>query len=557
MAKLQDIYLLIILLWFTGNTTSTLNAQAVTHQNQNKLPTSSLENNTSTLNKSDSFYELAQKPTPKPSDNPSDEEMLDALQQRQDKIEQNLNKLKKLTGQESESSSQESKDLTEEEMIDAINQRQNKIQELKELKQLEEKLNEEATLKALQEENFNVDSLEDLEQIRTVINNKNLSQEEIFNTLQEQNFQVDTVDKLKQLRKLLKKPKDSAFAKESGMSQPMAFKMLTIGLPATLLVFLIATPFAKGFLASFKSNYQEKFGKPKVPEGSVNLHSRSFKEITLIGNKAEQINNDKFGNEEFLLLLRIKINMSKEAEGYQGLSNCVDLLQAGIIAQKSFLRLEQTELRYRSRKQQEFYQYLADSLGDGDNIDREAFAKKVKKKQAEVLPLITTEEGRGAIDTYAKEINVLSKYRLGLKLLALFKQYELQDFSILKNVSDVVETLESKDLLSSDDLVSPVLEHYESFEKLGPIIGISAAESTPQAYARILQVIGLTNRHGKAYVEFAQLVSLLKKWEKPYKAISLVRKEYTEDKYSLPAEFKEDIPGVKVYQRYAEYLHEL
>jgi len=144
--------------------------------------------------------------------------------------------------------------------------------------------------------------------------------------------------------------------------------------------------------------------------------------------------------------------MSKESSGYKGLGNCVDLLQAGIIAQKSFLRLEQTELRYRSRKQQEFYQYVADNLED--DLDREEFAKKIKKKQAEVLPLITTEEGRGAIDTYTKEINVLSKYKLGLKLLALFKQYELKDFSILKNVSDVVETLAGKDLLDSSDLAS-------------------------------------------------------------------------------------------------------
>ena len=110
---------------------------------------------------------------------------------------------------------------------------------------------------------------------------------------------------------------------------------------ATILVFLIGKPIVEGVVGVFASNYQEKFGKPKVPEGSVNLHARSFKEITLIGNKTDKINNEKFGNEEFLLLLRIKINMAKEADGYKGLSNCVDLLQAGIIAQKSFLRLEQ------------------------------------------------------------------------------------------------------------------------------------------------------------------------------------------------------------------------
>jgi len=53
------------------------------------------------------------------------------------------------------------------------------------------------------------------------------------------------------------------------------------------------------------------------------------------------------------------------------------------------------------------------------------------------------------------------------------------------------------------------------------------------------------------------LVQLLKKWEKPYKTIALVRKEYTEEKYNIPGEFKEDIAGLKTYQKYAEYLPDL
>ena len=391
----------------------------------------------------------------------------------------------------------------------------------------------------------------------------------MLEALQAQNLNIENLEQLKLLRKIVG-IKPAIASQSSGISSPLAFKMLTIGLPATLLVFFIATPFVKEIAGVIKRNYQEKYGKPQVPEGSVSLHNRALKEITLIGNKAEKINNDKFGNEEFLLLLRIKINMSKEAEGYKGLGNCVELLEAAIIAQKSFLRLEQTELRYRSRKQQEFYKYVADNLEkDLDRVGspsahREAFAQKINQKQSEILPSITTDEGKAAIDTYVKEINILSKYKLGLKLLALFKQYELQDFSILKNISDVVEGFQGKDLISSDELISPVLENYESFEKLGPIIGISKAESTPQAYAKILQVIGLTNRHGKAYLEFAQLVELLKKWEKSYKAIAklvgdiaMVRQEYTEDKYSIPPEFKEDIPGTSTYQKYAEYLADL
>lgn len=378
------------------------------------------------------------------------------------------------------------------------------------------------------------------------------SEDEMLDALREREKRIDAgLDKIRKSTETA----EPEVLEDSGMSSQMTFMMLAIGLPAIVLVFLLGKPIVQGFIGVLKNNYEEKFGKPKVPEGSVNLHARSFKEITLIGNQAEKINSEKFGNTEFLLLLKIKINMAKEAEGYQGLSNCVDLLQAGIIAQKSFLRLEQTELRYRSRKQQEFYRYVAESLAE--EIEQEAFMRKIKKKKTEILPLITTQEGRDAIDVYSKELKVLSQYQLGLKLLALFKQYELQDFSILKNISDVVEALAGKDLIKSDDLVSAILEHYESFEKLGPIIGIAPAESTPQAYARILQVIGLTNRHGKSYLEFEQLVKLLKKWETPYKAIAIVRKEYTEGEYNIPAEFKQDIPGEQTYQKYAEYLPDL
>ncbi len=367
----------------------------------------------------------------------------------------------------------------------------------------------------------------------------------------------EKLENLNKLQKLHKKDNSENLSSDQSLelSQPSAFKLLTIGLPATLLIILVNIPVVKGLREVFKSNVKEKFSKPKVPEGSVILHNRTFKEIIVIGNNAKKVNDDKFGNEEFKQLIQFNVNVAKKIEGYPELYNSVELLKAAIIAQKSFLKLESTELRYRSRKQQEFYNYVADNLVE--DIDKEAFAKQVKKKQAEVLPLINTEEGKVPIDAYVKKINVLSQYNLGLKLLALFKQYNLQDFSILKKVSDVIESLQAKKLLSPKDLISSVLEHYESFEKLAPILGISEAESTATAYALVLQILGLMNRHGKSYIQFEQLVELLKKWEKTYKNIAMVRQEYTSDQYQIPQEFKEDIPGINVYRKYAKYLPDL
>ena len=450
---------------------------------------------------------------------------------------------------------------TGDEMIDALQERQEKIENLKELKNLQEQLDNtnlnNKKLEALQQTELNITNLEELQELEAIVNNGNLDNAEILDTLQDQGFNIENIEKLQKIQTILNADKSaiSESSDSSRLSATMAFRMLTIGIPATILVFLVGMPFVKGIAGVFKDNIDEKFGKPKVPDGSIALHNKALKEITLIGNKAERINDDKFGNEEFILLIQIKIDIAKKTEGYPELSYRIELLKAAIIAQKSFLKLESTELRYRSRKQQEFYQYVAENLEE--DIDKEAFAKKVKKKQIEVLPLITTDEGRDAIESYVKEIKNISQYDLGLKLLTLFKQYDLKDFSILKKVSDVVESLQGQDLLSPKNLVSLVLENYEAFEKLTPILGISEAESSPTTYARILQVIGLENRHGKAYLQFEQLVQLLKTWEKPDKTIKMVREEYTSNKYQIPSEFEQEIPGIDIYRKYAKYLPDL
>ena len=448
--------------------------------------------------------------------------------------------------------------VSDDEMMDALQNRQDKINDLKELKNLKDKIEEESKneeiLDTLQESNFNVNSLEELLELQQIVNDKNLTQQEMLDALQGRELNVNNLKELKKIQKLVAISSPTVLD-SSDFSPTFAFRIFTIGLPATILMFLAGTPIVKGVYRAVNDNVQEKYGKPKVPEGSVASHNKSFKEICLVGNKAEKINDEKFGNEEFLLLLSIKINISKGVEDYQRLNYGIEMLSAAITARKSFLRLEQTELKYRSRKQQEFYQYVADNLEE--DVDRAAFVNQIKQKQAEVLPSITSEEGKAAINTYTEQIGILGRYPLGLKLLAMFKKRQMQGSVAIKNISDVVEGLQGASLISSDSLISPVLENYESFELLGPIIGIPEKESNPKIYAKILQVLGLTNRHEKAYAEFKQLVKLLKKWEKLEKAIAVFRNEYTEDKYRIPPEFKEDIPGTSTYQKYAKYLADL
>jgi len=299
-------------------------------------------------------------------------------------------------------------------------------------------------------------------------------------------------------------------------------------------------------------NFRDKYGKPKISESTAFLHNRAFKELENLARQAEKINTEKFGSEEFLLFYKIKQEIKQENQEYKKLTYSGELLKIAIAAQSSFLKIEQTELRFRSYKQQEFYRFIEDFLSQ--DIDKNCFRDLVEKKLAEITSLLNTEEGKQALQGYFKEIKIISEHELGLKLLSFFKKYQLADYAILKRVSDITSQLEGRDLLASKNLVVLVIENYEVFEKLGPIIGIAEAESSPDAYAKLLQYIGLNYRYQDSFAKFEQLLKILKKWETPYQTIVALRQEYNASNYRLPKEFFQPIPGLNIYKKYEKYV---
>ncbi|WP_052055470.1 hypothetical protein [Myxosarcina sp. GI1] len=310
----------------------------------------------------------------------------------------------------------------------------------------------------------------------------------------------------------------------------------------------------QSFIRKYINYFRDKYGKPQVPTGVAFRHNKSLEELSAIGEKLAKLDNDKFDNKEFLMFVRIKIALNKKDIEYQILNNSAQLLKAGIVTQKSFLRIEQTELRFRSYKQQKLYNFVVENLTE--NIDRQEFLDKVEEKVTEILPLLNTEEGKVALQCYIKEINLIAEHEFGLKLLRLFKQYKLADYSVLKAVSDIIDCLKGRDLRDSQELVGMVIENFEAFEKLAPIIEVPQASREPKTYASLIQYIGLMNRHKKSYYDFSKLLKLLEKWLVPYQLISIIRNEYTVDNYRLPKEFKQDIPGEYVFKKYEEYFEE-
>jgi hypothetical protein len=54
--------------------------------------------------------------------------------------------------------------------------------------------------------------------------------------------------------------------------------------------------------------------------------------------------------------------------------------------------------------------------------------------------------------------------------------------------------------------------------------------------------------------QFIKLMDILKQWQEFYSKIIDIRQQYPANKYQLPAEFKQDIPGLSLYRTYGEYL---
>jgi hypothetical protein len=294
------------------------------------------------------------------------------------------------------------------------------------------------------------------------------------------------------------------------------------------------------------------FQKEIVPEDLVALHNRALIHAQNLAKPIESVDSDKFGNPEFLLFAKIRVQLAKGEGVYQGLKNSIDLLEVAINAKDNYLLIEQVELRYRGTKQQEFYNYVLELLSQ--DLSTQEFLKKIKQKLAEILPLVKTEQGRKALKAYANALKKLSEDKLGLKLLALFKQYELADYSILRNISETMSKLHKEELHNLKSLVITVRLNYEVYQRMGKIIGVRGKRDSPETYARMLQFLAMKYKHAIAFVQFEQLLGLLQQWEQPFGQIVPIREEYKPQSYKQPKEFKQEIPGLAIYQKYNEFF---
>ncbi len=304
---------------------------------------------------------------------------------------------------------------------------------------------------------------------------------------------------------------------------------------------------------SILSKLMDRFQKPKVLESDVFLHQRNFDKITQIAAKAEKLDADKFGNTEFMEFFKIKSYIARSMGEYANLDEIVELFNVAIGAQASFSAIDSIESRNCSTNQQEFYKFVLTLLAQGVELDE--FSTKIDLKLQEILPRLKTEEGRVAVEAYKQESIKIAKHPLAVKLLLLFKKYQLDDYSILRSVANTLNLLEAEDLLNLDSLLLLVMTKYEIFEKLGPIVGVSEENNRPETYSKMLQYIGLKARHEVSYQKFQEFLVTLKQWDVHNQTIVNLRQKYNAKEYRLPKNFTAELPGEDMYEKYKDSFH--
>ena len=307
----------------------------------------------------------------------------------------------------------------------------------------------------------------------------------------------------------------------------------------------------KSLVEKVTSSFQ-KIKKEEIPEATVVLYGDLYKQLKNIAALVKTADDEKFSGKEFITFLKLNREFEAETGRFEDLTHSIELLRVALETKESFIKIEATETRYRSFSQQEFYNYVFELLEK--DVDVDDFKKSVQRRSTEIIPKIRSEEGKIAIQSYMNELDAVSKDQIGLKLLYLFKQYDLTNFSLLNTVADIADSFYDKDLNNMKEFLVVVKVNSGIFLKLGEIIQVPKAKNTPETYALFLYYIALKNRHGKSTGQFQQLLKLVKQWQKSYNSLLAILEGYPPEDYKQPPIFGKEPPGIEYFNKYEPYL---
>jgi hypothetical protein len=289
--------------------------------------------------------------------------------------------------------------------------------------------------------------------------------------------------------------------------------------------------------------------KKKVPQSDRQQHQQELNNLKNLVRRAEHLDNEQFQKQEFSIFSKIKTYIAHNVNEYNDLNHVVDLLDVAIEAQKSFASIYQIESQYYSRSQQEFYNFVAELLNQED-LSRIKFRELVVDRANIVCAILTTNEGKGAINTYAQEVAKIAKHDLGISLLRLFKKNQMSDYTLIGGLRESIDQLDNVNLVDLDGLMLIVLEKSNVFEKIGAVLDLKDEANSAETHRQVLQFIGLKKRYQESYITFQQLLLSVKEFHHYYQSIITIREKYPINVYRVPAEFMIELPGLKLYKKY-------
>lgn len=293
--------------------------------------------------------------------------------------------------------------------------------------------------------------------------------------------------------------------------------------------------------------------KQDIHHTYIAKHNEGIEELKCIMVIANTMDNENFKNREFIKFAKIKNALKKGVEEYCGLDNSIKIMKVAIEKNESFQKIDKVESLYRGLKEQELYKFVFEQLEQ--NRDFEAkFLENVQQQFVELLPKVKSEEGRTALQSYMEALNALAKEKIGLKLLYFFKQDNLKYASILKGLGAIVKNIEQDNKLDLQDILLLVNAYHEDLQQLGPIIGLPEGKNEPEMYSRIIQYVVLRKKYQRLYIEFINLLEILKSGYQSYQSVINLRQEYSSRKYKQPETFTYKIPGEKLFHDYQEML---
>lgn len=292
--------------------------------------------------------------------------------------------------------------------------------------------------------------------------------------------------------------------------------------------------------------------KEEIPEQALLARRRHLTDMLVFAKTAEAINSKQFLTDEFISYIKIKYMLTKEIGEYAGLNKSTRYLQLAIGAKDLLIYIDQTELRYRGYKQQEFYEKVAAMIKKGE--DAAHFREQLEAESVEAIAQTKTEEGQEALSHYVDNLKQISDNPLGLQLLNRFRTSQLSDYSILSTISELIRRIQVKHVYDINRLIMLATDNFNLLEKISTIIQVPAAKVNPRSFAIMVQFIALTYQYEITALKFEEMVKVLRKWNTYYRRVLAINQEYPSADYKQPPEFANPIPGEELYLTYINLL---